>query len=217
MKQVEKSNVLLIYTDQQRYDSLKCYRNTIARTPNIDRLATEGVLFEHNFVQNPVCMPSRMSLLTSQYPGSLGIGTNGISMPKGPLLVHEVIKPYGYQTANIGKLHFTPHANRHHKNPHDSYGFDTFILSDESGCYDDAYIQWVKEKDEKALEKVYTSLPPEAHKYGQNEYATRPRETHEPYVFEGEDDLTHSAFVAEEIMHHIPLLTRPRNTLICTI
>ncbi|MCG8539458.1 MAG: sulfatase-like hydrolase/transferase [Clostridia bacterium] len=198
MKQLKRPNVLLIYTDQQRWDSLKCYGNDLVKTPNLDRLAEEGALFEHSYVQNPFCMPSRMSMLTSQYPGNLGIGTNGIPAPNDRLLVHQVLKPYGYHAANIGKLHFSPHVSRDHKDCHPTYDFDTLILSDEPGCYDDAYTKWVEELNPSMLERVRTSLPPAAFKYNHTEYSKIPRETHEPYVFQGEDRLTHSAFIASE-------------------
>ena len=54
-------------TDQQRYDSLGCYGFERAHTPNIDQLAKEGVLFENNYVPNPICTPSRSSLWTGRY------------------------------------------------------------------------------------------------------------------------------------------------------
>jgi len=66
MKQ-KQPNILIIMTDQQRYDSLGCYGFERAHTPNIDQLAKEGVLFENNYVPNPICTPSRSSLWTGRY------------------------------------------------------------------------------------------------------------------------------------------------------
>jgi len=63
-------NILLIMTDQQRFDSLGCYGFEAAHTPNLDQLATDGALFEHCYVNNPICTPSRSSLMTGKHlPG----------------------------------------------------------------------------------------------------------------------------------------------------
>ena len=61
-------NILWICSDQQRFDSLGCYGNPFVETPNLDRLAQEGILFEHAYSQSPVCTPSRASFLTGRYP-----------------------------------------------------------------------------------------------------------------------------------------------------
>jgi len=58
---VQHPNILLLYTDQQRWDALGAAGNPEIRTPNLDRLAASGTHFSHHFVQNPVCMPSRAS------------------------------------------------------------------------------------------------------------------------------------------------------------
>ena len=67
---MSQPNILLIITDQQRFDSLGCYGFEAAHTPNLDRLANQGLLFEHCYVNNPICTPSRASLMTGQHlPG----------------------------------------------------------------------------------------------------------------------------------------------------
>lgn len=206
MKTLRRPNVLIIYTDQQRWDTLGCYGNSHAVTPHLDQFASEGARLDRYFVQNPVCMPSRMSFLTGQYCGMLGIGDNGIPFPDDKVPVHQLLKRYGYHTAQIGKLHFQPHSRRDHRDPADDYGFDTFILSDEPGCYDDAYTKWVEAVRPEMLQKIRTSLPPEAENdrlLNISGYTDIPRETHEPYVFEGEEDYTHSSFVASETCRFI--------------
>lgn len=197
-----RPNVLLIYTDQQRLDSLSCY-NPMAITPNLDALAKEGVRFDQHFSNSPVCMPSRMSLLTGRYPSSLGIGQNGYSLPSDAVPINQLLKPYGYDTAQIGKLHFNTHAKRNHKNPTDHYGFDRFILSDEPGCYDDAYTKWVEQKAPDEVDKIRTGLPPAAFHYNQTCYSTQARETHEPYTFKSDMALHHSDFVSAETCQYI--------------
>lgn len=201
MKHLERPNVLLIYTDQQRKDSLSCY-NPKALTPNLDALAESGARLDNYFVNSPVCMPSRMSTLTGRYCSAIGIGQNGYAFPEDEVPINKLLKPYGYDTAQIGKLHFRPHAKRNHKNPTSDYGFDTFILSDEPGCYDDAYTKWIENLEASKVEAARTGLPPEAYHYGQREYSTKGRETHEPYIFEAEG-YHHSDFVTSEVCDYI--------------
>jgi arylsulfatase A-like enzyme len=113
-----------------------------------------------------------------------------------------VLDLYGYDTANIGKLHFKNHAAtfRDHREPHPSYGFDTLVLSDEPGCYDDAYIKWVEEHDPAAVELCRASTPPA---WTGTPIKKHARDTASPYLFEGPEELTHTAFVAEETIEYI--------------
>jgi arylsulfatase A-like enzyme len=75
-------NVVLIVTDQQRYDSLPCNGNPFADTPNLDRLAAEGTVCRRYVSGNSVCMPSRASLLTGMYPAAHGVWTNGVPLAR---------------------------------------------------------------------------------------------------------------------------------------
>ena len=65
---MKRPNVLMLYTDQQRWDALGVNGNKIIKTPNLDMLAKDGVNFNNCYCQNPVCMPSRISMMTGQYP-----------------------------------------------------------------------------------------------------------------------------------------------------
>lgn len=197
---MDRLNVLMLYTDQQRWDALGAAGNPHILTPNLDRLASRGALFENAFCNNPVCMPSRQSMLSGQYPSTLGCTTNGIEMDEGVWTLPRILKAYGYHTASIGKLHFKNHANRDHREPHPRYGFDTLILSDEPGCYDDAYIKWVADQDPAQVENCRVSTPPA---WEGTPVVKQPRNTHEPYVFEGPEYLTHTAFVAEEMLTYL--------------
>jgi arylsulfatase A-like enzyme len=102
-----RPNVLILLTDQQRRDSLSCYGNPIARTPNLDRLAEEGTRFDRAYVANPICMPNRLSLVTGMYPRNHGIWTNGLLVPPRPT-VADWLGAAGYQSAWFGKVHFEP-------------------------------------------------------------------------------------------------------------
>ena len=64
----KRPNIILIMTDQQRFDTAKALGNDLYITPNLDRLANEGVVFENCFCSSPTCMPSRASLFTCKYP-----------------------------------------------------------------------------------------------------------------------------------------------------
>lgn len=105
-----KPNVLLILTDQQRRSGLGCYGSPLVQTPAIDSLAREGILFENSFVSNPVCMPSRASLLTGRYPAAHGVKTNGIPLPPAEITLAEILRRQGYRTAAVGKIHLSPYA-----------------------------------------------------------------------------------------------------------
>ena len=73
--------ILLITTDQQRFDALGCNGGTIARTPNIDALAAQGLNYVQARNQNVACMPARATILTGQYTGMHGVVSNGIALP----------------------------------------------------------------------------------------------------------------------------------------
>jgi len=191
-----RPNILIIYTDQQRWDTIRYAGNPNIITPNLDDLASRGVLFKNAFSNAPVCMPSRMSMLSGQYPSTLGVCCNGIEMPEHIPTLATILGQYGYSTANIGKLHFKNHSNRDHREPYPSYGFDTLIISEEPGCYDDAYIKWVELQNPSAVDSCRSDTPPE---WTGKPIRKNPRNTHEPYIFEGPENLTHSCFVASEI------------------
>lgn len=105
--QPRKPNLILVMTDQQRADALSCAGNGIVRTPNIDRLAASGVLFERAFCNSPVCMASRGCIHTGRYPRSIRIPGMGI-LPPDEITLAETLKRAGYRTGMFGKLHFLP-------------------------------------------------------------------------------------------------------------
>src|SRR4051812_21991052 len=76
-----RRNILFVTTDQQRFDSLGITGNPYTRTPSIDALAHDGLLYRRAHVQNVVCMPSRTTMLTGQHPLTHGVVANGISAP----------------------------------------------------------------------------------------------------------------------------------------
>jgi arylsulfatase len=98
-------NILLLCTDQQRYDALGCSGNSLIQTPAIDGLAAEGVLFEQCYVQSPVCAPARASLMTGQYVHNHRLWANGVALPAAAPLMTRALADGGYDCGLIGKLH----------------------------------------------------------------------------------------------------------------
>ena len=105
-RDISPPNLLLIVTDQQRADHLGCYGNAVVRTPNLDRIAASGSLFEQFYVASTVCMPNRASIMTGLYPSVHGTRSNGIPLSRHVVTFPEVLRAEGYRTALVGKAHF---------------------------------------------------------------------------------------------------------------
>ena len=98
-------NLIVFLTDQQRVDTLGAYGNDRIKTPHLDALAQRGFLFESFYVANPICSPSRASLLTGVYPHQHGTWKNNIPLnPAVPILV-EMLEKGIYASAYYGKWH----------------------------------------------------------------------------------------------------------------
>ncbi len=100
--------ILLVTTDQQRYDTLGCNGGILARTPVADRLAEQGIRYERAVPQSVVCMPSRSTILTGQHPATHGVWMNGVPLPADAPSFAELLRTAGYRTALVGKSHFEP-------------------------------------------------------------------------------------------------------------
>ena len=100
--------ILFITTDQQRYDTLGVNGGILSRTPVLDGLAAEGIRYERCQPTSVVCMPSRASMLTGQYPTTHGAWMNGVPLAVDAPSVAENLHDAGYATALIGKAHFEP-------------------------------------------------------------------------------------------------------------
>ncbi len=101
----EKPNILLLESDQHRYDVLGCAGHPIVKTPNIDALAREGVLLGSTVCQAPLCMPSRVSLITGSYCHNHGVYLNQGYMVDGQWTFTRALQEAGYHTALVGKMH----------------------------------------------------------------------------------------------------------------
>lgn len=103
-----RPNILLITTDQQRCDTLACYGNPHALSPNLDQFAADGVLFEQAHTSSPVCFPARSSLLTGVHAPIHGAIENGIARQTHLTVYPDLLKSAGYRTILVGKAHFGP-------------------------------------------------------------------------------------------------------------
>lgn len=169
-------NVLWICTDQQRWDTMGVTGNPWVRTPNLDRLAEEGVLFERAYCNSPVCIPSRSSFLSGLYPSTCGVRSNRSGFSDGLLdrLLPRRLHRYGFNCGLAGKLHVRGDW-RNSASPESGYdhGYDEFNWSpcgfpdNWGGCQ---YQHWLRDRgvsfDIRAhpdSQHVFLGMPAEHH------------------------------------------------------
>ncbi len=99
------NNIIFYFTDQQRWDTCGCYGQPLDITPNLDRMAGEGVVFDNAFSPQPVCGPCRALLQTGKYPTETGCFRNNIMLPGNVKTLANYIEEAGYETAYVGKWH----------------------------------------------------------------------------------------------------------------
>lgn len=98
-------NVIVFFTDQQRWDTTGVHGNPLDLTPNFDRMARRGTHFAHTFTPQPVCGPARSCFQTGQYATQTGCWKNGIPLPPDARTLAHHFHDAGYQTGYIGKWH----------------------------------------------------------------------------------------------------------------
>jgi len=152
-----RPNILIVMTDQQRYDSTGSYGCKAAHTPNLDRLAREGVLFENCYVSNPICTPSRASMMTGKTVPGHGVYRLYDNLPKDQILFTKRLQQTGYQTALFGKLHVSGRLyEAQHRHPNN--GFDIYEWCLEPSIHMDSpfngYIRWLKKKDPRFYQRL---------------------------------------------------------------
>jgi arylsulfatase len=108
-KATRPPNVIFIYADDLGYGDLGCYGSNI-RTPNLDRMAADGMRFTQFYSANPVCSPSRAALMTGRYPTRVGVERvlnprDTIGLPDSETTIAQVLKGKGYKTMCVGKWH----------------------------------------------------------------------------------------------------------------
>jgi len=121
-----KPNVIMIYADDLGYGDLGCYGGKL-RTPNLDRMAAEGMRFTNFLSANPVCSPSRSALMTGRYPTRVGVPrvlfpADNSTLNADEMTIAQMLKPLGYKTKCVGKWHLG-HRPEHLPT---AWGFDEY-------------------------------------------------------------------------------------------
>jgi arylsulfatase A-like enzyme len=137
-----RPNILVIMTDQHRFDRLSCMGDPVLETPHVDAIARSGVLFQNAYTPSPVCAPARAAIWSGTYPPGCGVVSNWVPFKDDVELLTHRLHRQGYSTAICGKLHFVPHEAR--------FGFDHKRMNDapysiyaNDDKYSD-YITWLR-------------------------------------------------------------------------
>ena len=131
-----KPNFVLILVDDLGYNNIGCFGSQDIQTPNLDRLAAEGMKFTQIYATSPICSPTRASLVTGRYPSRMGLGTplhttDKTGLPAEEVTIAEVLKRQGYKTACIGKWHLG-HLPEYYPTQH---GFDHYYGTPLGHCF----------------------------------------------------------------------------------
>jgi len=152
----KRPNFVFFLIDDMGWKDLGCFGSTFYETPNVDRLAAQGMRFTNAYAACPVCSPTRASIMTGKYPARLGI-TDWIGAPPQPtayreylpleeVTIAEALKEAGYATGFVGKWHLaTRDADRTKYYP-DRQGFDVNIGGDHSGSPPTYFYPYEKQK-----------------------------------------------------------------------
>ena len=173
-----RPNFLIFCVDQMQSYSIGAHGNTDVKTPTLDHLAHEGTTFHRAYCVNPVCMPSRSSIITGLTPRQHGALTNGTPLPENIPTVPGALAEAGYRTHSVGKLHLQswmgkgPHRNvpnipfswedevRWHEGeikslPHPYYGFQsTDFLGGHVDYVHGDYVTWLLREHPGTYEKL---------------------------------------------------------------
>jgi arylsulfatase A-like enzyme len=136
-----RPNFVMVFIDDLGWGDFSCFGNQDAKTPNVDRLAAEGIRFSQFYVNSPICSPSRCALTTGQYPQRWRItsflnnradnGRRGVAQwldPKAPTLA-RILKQNGYATGHFGKWHLGGQRDVADAPPITDYGFDETLTN----------------------------------------------------------------------------------------
>ncbi len=138
MMKAKRPNLLFLFTDQQRLETMACYGNDVIHMPNLNKLAEESVVFENPYCTQPVCTPARGSLMTGLWPHSHGATNNNIPLNADARCIPELLPPEvrsEYRTAYMGKWHLGDEVFAQH-------GFEEWVSTE-------TYYEYFSEKRDK--------------------------------------------------------------------
>ncbi len=147
----KQPNVLFILCDDIRPAAIGCYGSKHVKTPNMDRLAKEGVLFQNTFCTTSLCSPSRASILTGLYAHAHGVRDNFTELPTNLTHWPQRLREAGYETAYMGKWHMGE------DNDMPRWGFDFFATHKGQGKYFDTEFNF-DGKDRRVVKGYYTTV-----------------------------------------------------------
>lgn len=151
-----KPNFIFLFADQLQAFALGCMDNAAIRTPNLDALAADGVLFRNAYSDSPVCTPYRGCLMTGLYPSQSGIRSNADGLPNGQRCLPHSLNDAGYQTSYIGKWHLGDSGNRAVE-PEQRGGFTHFIGYQCYNSFRDEVLFFDEAGNERRFEKHRTA------------------------------------------------------------
>ena len=127
------TNIIVILCDDLGYGDLSCFANPTIQSPNLDRLATEGVRLTHCYSASPVCSPSRAGLITGRNPNRLGIRdwipvSSGIFLRPREVTIAQLLRKAGYRTCHVGKWHLNSRVDGTETTPGDA-GFEHWLYT----------------------------------------------------------------------------------------
>jgi len=157
-------NIVFVLADDLGWAELGCYGNKFNETPNLDKLARQGMRFTDAYAAAPVCSPFRVALMTGQWPARVGITdylrpNDAKHLSTDYVTIAEALKQGGYTTGMIGKWHLTGYANHGAKEfPPNVHGFDEVIVSENRGIGGGSYYHpyhFNREIDQRIKPKEY--------------------------------------------------------------
>jgi len=156
----QQPNIILIIADDISWDDIGCYGNKGVHTPNLDRLARQGIRFTNAFVTSSSCSPSRSSIITGRYPHNTGAAELHTPLPAHLTYFPELLKKSGYYTAQAGKWHEGPNTKR---------AYDTLIAGDVNGAGGEE--QWIRLLQDRPVNKPFFLwlAPYDAHREWQDD------------------------------------------------
>lgn len=147
----EQPNILFMLCDDIRWNALGCMGHPHLKTPNIDALAEQGILFENTFCTTSLCSPSRASILSGLYAHAHGVTNNFTEYPEDMPTFPRQLQAAGYETAYLGKYHMG--ENNDEPRP----GFDYFVTHKGQGQYFDTEFNF-NGRERKVVEGYYTTV-----------------------------------------------------------
>ena len=150
MESQQKPNIIFIMSDDHAAHAMSCYGSRINTTPNLDRIANEGMRFDNCFCTNSICAPSRATILTGLYNHKNGVKTLGDKFDSNQTTIQRILGENGYQTALIGKWHLGHGPN------HDPQDFDYWHIFPGQGDYHDPMM--IEMGEEKQIKGYATDL-----------------------------------------------------------